>query len=175
MSKHWKVLGAVVFASLPFLTLVPALAGGNEKVTICHAAGQEGTTHYITLTIGYNAVYGPAGHFYENGTPRAGHEQDYLGPCQGDSETPTPTPTETETPPPTPTETEPPTPTETDDPFEPWTPTWTPTDRHTVGETPRDSLAHTGGDLEWPGFLAGAAGIVGLAALYASRKLSLGN
>ena len=45
------------------------LEGKPDKVTICHAAGLEGTTHYETLTIGYEAVYGPAGHFYENGTP----------------------------------------------------------------------------------------------------------
>ena len=57
------------------------LEGKPDKVTICHAAGLEGTTHYETLTIGYEAVYGPAGHFYENGTPQAGHEQDYLGAC----------------------------------------------------------------------------------------------
>ena len=52
-----------------------------EKVTICHAAGLAGTTHYETLTIGWAAVYGPAGHLNENGTPQAGHEQDYLGAC----------------------------------------------------------------------------------------------
>jgi hypothetical protein len=66
-------------------TASPAGAGDGdhpEKVTICHAAGLDGTTHYETLTIGYSAVYGPAGHFYENGTTRAGHEQDYLGECR---------------------------------------------------------------------------------------------
>ena len=79
-------------------------AEATNKVTICHAAGQAGTTHYITLTIGYPAVYGPAGHFYENGTPRAGHEQDYLGPCtvsttttEGPEETTTTTEGEQET------------------------------------------------------------------------------
>lgn len=56
-------------------------ATGQQQVTICHAAGLEGTTQYVTLTIAYPAVYGPAGHFFENGTPRAGHEQDYLGAC----------------------------------------------------------------------------------------------
>jgi LPXTG cell wall anchor motif len=65
----------------------PSLAGnpGHDKVTICHAAGREGTTHYVELTIGYNAVYGPGGHFNEDGTPQAGHERDYLGPCRVDS------------------------------------------------------------------------------------------
>lgn len=76
-------------------------AGKNPKVTICHAAGRAGTTHYITLTIGWNAVYGPAGHFYENGTPRAGHEQDYFGPCKSSTQ-PSPTPTEAPSTEPTP-------------------------------------------------------------------------
>ena len=53
----------------------------NDKVTLCHAAGQDGTTKFVTLTISYNAAFGQAGHFYEDGTPRAGHEDDYLGPC----------------------------------------------------------------------------------------------
>ena len=53
----------------------------DDKVTLCHAAGQDGTTKFVTLTISYNAAFGQAGHFYEDGTPRAGHEDDYLGPC----------------------------------------------------------------------------------------------
>ena len=53
----------------------------EKKITICHAAGRDGTTHYRTLDISYNAVYGPGGHFNENGTPRAGHENDHLGAC----------------------------------------------------------------------------------------------
>lgn len=60
-------------------------ASESDKVTICHAAGQDDTTHYITLTISEEAVYGhngEAGHFEENGTPKAGHEQDYFGACQ---------------------------------------------------------------------------------------------
>lgn len=69
----------------------------DRKVTICHAAGQDGTTQFVTLTIGYNAVYGPAGHFYENGTPRAGHEDDSLGACPTSTATATATETETAT------------------------------------------------------------------------------
>ena len=68
--------------------------GGNEKVTICHAAGRVGTTKYVTLTISKNAVYGAngnAGHFSENGTPLAGHEQDYFGACSTDETPETPT------------------------------------------------------------------------------------
>lgn len=70
----------------------------QEKITICHAAGRSGTTHFETLNLPYPAVYGEGGHFHENGTPRAGHEQDYLGPCSKPS-------TPTQPPPPTPTAT----------------------------------------------------------------------
>jgi len=58
--------------------------------------------NFITLTLPWVAVYGEAGHFFENGTPRAGHEQDTLGPCGGGGGTTTEptTPTETETTPP---------------------------------------------------------------------------
>ena len=82
--------GRITRAALVTIALVSALLAGASvaladppaKVTICHAAGREGTLQYVTLTISYNAAYGPAGHFYENGTPRAGHENDYEGACQ---------------------------------------------------------------------------------------------
>lgn len=73
---------------------LPAL-GDSEKVTICHAAGQEGTDQFITLELAYPAVYGPGGHFNEDGTPQAGHEADYLGPCVVESTTTTEAPTTT--------------------------------------------------------------------------------
>lgn len=102
MNKHLKnglmATGLLVLMAY-FLAVAgvrPAL-GGGEKITICHAAGQEGTTHFVTLTISRNAVFGPAGHFFENGTPRAGHEQDYFGPCQTDTTTTTTTDTTTTT------------------------------------------------------------------------------
>jgi hypothetical protein len=47
---------------------------GREKVTICHAAGRAGTTHYVEITVGAPAQYG---HIDEHGTPQAGHEEDY--------------------------------------------------------------------------------------------------
>ena len=81
------LLGALVL--LAGTLAVTANAGDHpENVTLCHASGLEGTTKYETLTVGYEAAYGPAGHFDENGTPNAGHEQDYLGACH---ETPPPT------------------------------------------------------------------------------------
>ena len=53
---------------------------GNCQITICHVAGlASDPANYNTLTISINAALG---HFYENGTPKAGHEQDSLGACQ---------------------------------------------------------------------------------------------
>lgn len=82
---------------LVFSLTLTAGAVGQEKVTICHAAGLDGTTHYVELTIAYPAVYGPAGHFFENGTTRAGHEDDYLGPCEEEVSTTTTVPDGTTT------------------------------------------------------------------------------
>ncbi len=79
-------------------------ANANDKITICHAAGQDDTLRFVTLTLNEHAVYGQAGHFYENGTPRAGHENDYFGECEVIA-TPTSTPTPSPTPSPTPTPT----------------------------------------------------------------------
>lgn len=87
MRKFGTLLVAV--GALMLMSCTAFAGGGSEKITICHAAGLEGTTHYETLNIGYEAVYGEAGHFYENGTTRAGHEQDYLGECRGDETTTT--------------------------------------------------------------------------------------
>ena len=51
----------------------------SEKITICHVAGRkDDAANYITLEISPQALNG---HFDENGTPKAGHEEDYLGPC----------------------------------------------------------------------------------------------
>ena len=85
-------LAGIVIAML--LMASPALAG-QDKVTLCHAAGLEGTTQYVTITVGYPAAYGPAGHFFENGTPRAGHEEDDLGACETPTTTTSTIPTTT--------------------------------------------------------------------------------
>jgi hypothetical protein len=42
---------------------------------VCHAAGRAGTTKYVSITI---APQGAAAHFGNNGTPKAGHELDFL-------------------------------------------------------------------------------------------------
>jgi hypothetical protein len=71
-----------VLAGLALVATLPLVSwGADETFTICHAAGQEGTTQFVELTLPFPAVFGEAGHFFENGTPRAGHEQDILGPC----------------------------------------------------------------------------------------------
>ena len=100
----WKFLPYVVVlaAMAVFLLFVGNVSAGQDKVTICHASGLAGTTKFETLTLAYPAVYGEAGHFYENGTPRAGHEEDYLGPCASD-ESPSPSATPTSEPSSTPT------------------------------------------------------------------------
>lgn len=68
--------------------------GQQDKVTICHATGSAGNP-YVTLKIPRNAAFGKAGHFNENGTTRAGHEDDYLGPCRTTTTTTSTTSTST--------------------------------------------------------------------------------
>jgi hypothetical protein len=63
---------------------------GENKVSICHAAGRVGTTHYVLITVGAPAQYA---HIDDHGTPTAGHEEDYYassdekhaGTCSGKS------------------------------------------------------------------------------------------
>jgi hypothetical protein len=56
---------------------------GSTPITICHVAGlASDPANYVTLNITLAAAVGQAGHFGENGTPNAGHEQDTLGACQ---------------------------------------------------------------------------------------------
>lgn len=92
--KLLSLFGIVGLVSGLFISKPNVIYSQQVMVTLCHAAGLDGTTHYETLTIAYPAAYGPAGHLNENGTPQAGHEDDYLGACTGDT-TPTPTPTPT--------------------------------------------------------------------------------
>ena len=87
-----RTAAASIIATLTLCLALPAAAA--EKVTICHAAGLADTTQFVTLTIAEPAVYGPAGHFEENGTPRAGHEQDYFGECPSESTTTTTLPSD---------------------------------------------------------------------------------
>ena len=83
-----KVTIGVMVTLLSFLTLTGQAGASQEKVTICHAAGLEGTSQFVEITAAYPAIYGQAGHFLENGTPRAGHEDDYVGSCDTPDEEP---------------------------------------------------------------------------------------
>lgn len=77
----WALAGALASAAMVGATwAVPASAG--DKVTICHIAGHAApdNANEVTITISVNGLNG---HFYENGTPKAGHEEDYFGPCGG--------------------------------------------------------------------------------------------
>jgi hypothetical protein len=68
------------------------VSAAKDEVCICHAAGLAGTTQFVTVCANRTAIYGKAGHFNEDGTPRAGHEQDYEGPCNSPSPPPSPAP-----------------------------------------------------------------------------------
>jgi hypothetical protein len=64
-----------------------------DKELICHVAGRaDNPANYRTLDLPPSAIYGPGGHFNENGTTQAGHEQDTFGAC------PTPNTTQETTP-----------------------------------------------------------------------------
>lgn len=58
-----------------------ALAAKDE-VCICHATGLAPSDHFVTVCANRTAIFGKAGHFNEDGTPQAGHEEDKLGPCE---------------------------------------------------------------------------------------------
>lgn len=84
-------LGATIAVAILIMAVaIPLTAmGKSEKITVCHAAGQDGTEQFVTLELPPQAVYGNGGHLQDNGTPLAGHESDYLGPCVDDSTTTT--------------------------------------------------------------------------------------
>lgn len=94
--------------------VVVLTAAAPTKVYVCHAAGQTGTTKFVTNHVPATESGFPQGHFTEDGTPEAGHEDDYLGQCVTDETTTTTTevPPSTTIPPDSTTTTEPaPTPT----------------------------------------------------------------
>lgn len=78
------ITSIAAFIAAMALLVTAAQAAPPVFVTICHGAGLAGTTQYVTLTLPEQAVFGQAGHFNENGTPAAGHEQDYMGACVGE-------------------------------------------------------------------------------------------
>lgn len=78
------------------------------RITLCHATSSS-TNPYTRITIACQALYGNgnAGHLDENGTTKAGHEDDVLadenGLCPGQQASPSPSPSSTPTPSPSPT------------------------------------------------------------------------
>ena len=61
--------------------------GDGRKVTICHATGSE-TNPFVRIVVNFHAI---GGHFFNNGTPKSGHEDDIL--IRGIASCPVPPPT----------------------------------------------------------------------------------
>jgi hypothetical protein len=76
----------MMMAGIMALVMPLTAMGRMDMVTICHVVGPPGAEQHITLVVAAPAVFGPAGHFNDNGSPRAGHEGDYLGPCIEDED-----------------------------------------------------------------------------------------
>jgi hypothetical protein len=90
-TTDWSLIGVTGLMAMTVVLLValafvlPAFAApaaAVEKVAVkyfvCHADGQSGTTKFSYLELPYEATFGQAGHFNEDGTPAAGHEDDFL-------------------------------------------------------------------------------------------------
>lgn len=119
--------------------------GHHDKVLICHANG-DGT--YNAIIVSENGI---GGHFFNNGTPKSGHEDDILidddedtgcpepSPSPTPTESPSPTPSET----PTPTESPSPSPSESPSPSPSESPSPTPTETPTPTESPSPSPSET--------------------------------
>jgi hypothetical protein len=90
----------------------------QNKVTICHAT-ESNSNPWVRIVVAPQAI---GGHFFNNGTPKAGHEDDIL--YQGEVQCPSPTVAPTATP--TPTDQATPTPTPTREPELTPTPTQVP-------------------------------------------------
>lgn len=80
-----SITRSLLSATLSVLVALPlgAMAVPLEKVTICHATSSE-VMPYVTIHVSANAI---GGHFDNNGTQLAGHEDDLL--LQGEVECPT--------------------------------------------------------------------------------------
>lgn len=130
------ILTLAVVIILAAVWRIPALAARPVMVTICHAAGLAGEpANWVELALPYDSVYGPAGHFSEPGSPNAGHEADYEGPCEV-APTATPAPTDEPTAVPTDIPTDEPTNEPTQEPT--GEPTEEPTDEPTIEPTPSE-------------------------------------
>jgi hypothetical protein len=77
-----KRIGLLIAVLCTIAAFTTAATATNDKITICHVAGlASDPANYITLHLPPQAVYGNGGHFNENGTTQAGHEQDTMGEC----------------------------------------------------------------------------------------------
>jgi len=73
------VTGVLVAAGAWMYTTTSVKAGQDDKITICHADGLDGTLKFSEITVAPSAA---SNHLdLETGTPQAGHENDTLGPC----------------------------------------------------------------------------------------------
>jgi hypothetical protein len=93
--KGLLMVGLLAAISVGVVVFSPSTtqAAPDGKITLCHADGQAGTIKFSTITVAPTAANLHIN--LETGTPQAGHEDDYLGPCQSPSPSPTPTPTTT--------------------------------------------------------------------------------
>ncbi len=101
MSVRAKMKLEVIAAVASVLVVVGGvimLSGGPEaapgaKHVICHFDGQAGTDKFQRIECGSGCING---HFLNDGTPKAGHEEDILDPaggvCPGGGPYPSPSP-----------------------------------------------------------------------------------
>ncbi len=119
---------------IPFPTLEECESEYEGKITICHATSSEDNP-YTVLTIACEALYGQngnGGHLNEDGSPKAGHEDDLMadenGLCAQTEPSPSPTIEPSVSPTPTPTVEPSPTPSVAPTPTPSVEPSPTPTD-----------------------------------------------
>jgi hypothetical protein len=98
VTAYGVVLGILAVAVWFALSIAVSEAARPTMVLVCHAAGREGTTQFVALSVPANEGGYPQGHFTEDGTAEAGHEDDYLGACVEVEPTATPTDVPTEEP-----------------------------------------------------------------------------
>jgi LPXTG-motif cell wall-anchored protein len=87
MKKIMAVAVAILIVAIGVIWYSPVSA--SDKVTLCHAAGLDGTLKFTTLNIAPSAAETHLD--LVTGTPQAGHENDYLGECDPEDTTTTST------------------------------------------------------------------------------------
>lgn len=111
--KYTKIILPIATSIFLSTFAFNVFAGGDHKVTICHATSSE-TNPFVRIVVDRHAI---GGHFYNNGTPLAGHEDDILiegiADCPSPKSSPHPTPSVKPSPTPSPSVTPSPTPSPT--------------------------------------------------------------